>query len=263
MIDIIVPTFKPASYIEEFFDSLENQELSKKYFLVTVILNGDKEPYYSYLIDILQKYSFRYNILYSGKASVSHARNLGLESTCHQYICFIDDDDVITSNYLSSFLSIANDKNIIVSNVLDFFNQTTNNQKDYLYFAHKFESKNLIKYRKYLSNSCCKLIPRKLIGNTRFNLTLANGEDALFMFTLSDGIEKIISTNPDVIYYRRMRAGSASRKKLLLKELFYIMFFQQVEFTKVYLNNMNKYSFLLYLTRILAISKVFISKFKG
>src|SRR5690606_9307165 len=200
---------------------------------------------------------------YTEEKGVSNARNLGVKKTSNPYIFFLDDDDLLTVNYLEKLLLLAEPDSVIVSNVLGFRDNIENLNQDYLCFEKKFQSSNLVKYRKYLSNSCCKLIPRKIISDTQFDRDLFKGEDALFMFSLSHRISKIISTEPDVVYFRRIRPFSASRKKYSIPKEIKIGLQQQYRYSLVYIQNFKEYNFLLYISRILAVFKVILIKMKG
>lgn len=256
-IDVIIPTYKPGFYLYECLASISKQDFDFKLFKVTVVLNGPKEPYYSKIKEWLNSFNFNSDLLYSNVASVSNARNLALNKCVSTYVTFLDDDDIILFNYLSSLTSKTQPNSIVVSNTYNFVNglESGDVKNDYLTFKENFSSSNLIKYRKYLSNACCKLIPLSLIGETRFNENLKRSEDAVFMFALSNRIDKIISTDPNAIYYRRLRENSASRSKYKLsyelKDALVIM----LSFSKVYCLNVTKYSFMLYITRILAVMK--------
>ena len=54
-----------------------------------------------------------------------------------------------------------------------------------------------------------KLIHRDVIAGRRFDTSFKNGEDALFMFLISNRFRNVDFTNKDCIYYRRYRLGSA------------------------------------------------------
>ncbi|MEB3862540.1 MULTISPECIES: glycosyltransferase family A protein [Acinetobacter] len=254
-IDIIIPTYQPDTYIIETLQSIQKQKISFDKFKVTIILNGCKEPYYSNIKEKLSKFSFNYSFIYTEKKGVSNARNLGLEKTSNPYILFLDDDDLLSENYLEELLFSANSNGIVTSNVFGFKESQDVLIEDYLSFKHDFKSKSLITYRKYLSNSCSKLIPRQLIGTNRFNLNLDKSEDALFMFEISKNIKNIMSTSPDVIYYRRLRPNSASRKQMKMIHEIMSGFKIMWNFTLVYLKSPFQYNFLLYLTRLLAVIK--------
>lgn len=263
MIDVIIPTYRPGNFLIDCLSSIERQTLSFSSFKVSIILNGDKEPYYSHIQAILRDFSFNFSLIYTEEKGVSNARNIGIERTSSPYIVFLDDDDVLSENYLEQFILSAKPNSIVVSNVFGFIESTKDTIKDYLSFNQCFQSKDLLKYRKYLSNSCCKLIPRAIIKDNRFDLKLFKGEDALFMFSLSHRIVSIISTNPDVIYFRRISPFSASRTKYSLFKEIGIGLQQQWRYTTLYIRNFTQYSFALYISRILAVLKVVLMKFKG
>lgn len=262
-IDIIIPTYKPSDFLFQTLKAIESQSIAFEKFKVTIILNGDKEPYYSNIKNLLEKFNFHYSLFYTKEKGVSNARNLGLEKTNNPYIIFLDDDDVLSENYLENLFLVKVPNSIVVSNVLGFRDDINNTTKDYLSFDQSFQSHNLIKYRKYLSNACCKLIPRKIIDDTKFDRDLFKGEDALFMFSLSHRISKIISTEPDVVYFRRIRPFSASRKKYSIPKEIKIGLQQQYRYSLVYMQNFKEYNFLLYISRILAVFKVILIKMKG
>lgn len=254
-IDVIIPTYKPGAYLVETLQSIQKQKIPFNKFKVTIVLNGPKEPYYTDIKVFLSQFSFNYSFIYTEKKGVSNARNLALEKTSTPYVLFLDDDDLLSENYLEELLSNASNDGVVTSNVFGFEESQDVLVEDYLSFKHKFKSRSLIKYRKYLSNSCSKLIPRQLIGINRFNLKLDKSEDALFMFEISKNIKNINSTSIDVIYYRRLRPNSASRKKMKIIDEVLNGFKIMWSFTLVYLKSPFQYNFLLYLTRLLAVIK--------
>lgn len=255
MIEIIIPTYKPEGYLYDCLASIDHQDIILSRFRVTIVLNGPKEPYFTQIQAWLDRFEFNSCLLYSKTASVSHARNIALDKSESTYVSFLDDDDVLSNNYLSSLIAAIQPNSIIVSNTYNFVNNISLTQKDYLTFEEKFSSKNLIKYRKYLSNACCKLIPLSLIGGTRFCLSLKRSEDAVFMFALSNRIDKIISTDSNAIYYRRLRPDSASRKNYKIINEFFDAFKIMFSFSRIYFSHVLQYNFLLYFTRILAVVK--------
>ena len=112
-ISVIIPTYAPKDYIWECLDSFENQTLPKEEFEVILVLNGEKEPYESLIRKKLTTYSFNSTLLYSTPNGVSRARNLGMEKAQGTYICFIDDDDWVSDNFLEELLSKACDNGIV------------------------------------------------------------------------------------------------------------------------------------------------------
>lgn len=262
-IDIIIPTYKPGSYLYDCLVSINSQNFFIDRYQVTIVLNGPKQPYFDQISHWLSSFEFNSCLLYSDVASVSSARNLALDKTSSNYVCFLDDDDLISENYLSNLIGLAKPGCIVVANTYNFLDDKNILTNDYLTFNESFVSNNLLKFRKYLSNSCCKLIPRALIKDRRFNNHLSKSEDAVFMFELSKDISNIISTKPTTIYYRRLRENSATRTKTkLIYELggaVKIIFY----FSMIYIEKPLQYSFLLYCSRLLAVLKRVILTLKG
>lgn len=259
MIDVIIPTYKPDKYLFDCLFSLKNQSLSCDFFSVKIILNGAKDPYFDNIkiwVDELELNNC--NIFYTYDKGVSVARNYGLELSNSQYICFVDDDDILSSNYLEVLLENSSESTIAVANTLSFYNDISEKRRDYLSIIESKNSNSIIKYRRFLSNSCSKMIPRKLIDNVRFNNLIHNGEDSLFMFEISNNIKNINMVCLSCVYYRRLRFSSLSRSQYGLKKRFKMMFMLGFFYLKIYFKNPFKYSLLLLLTRILAVSKRFI-----
>ncbi len=100
-INIIIPTYKPQTYLWECLDSVFSQATGGYTYEVLLVLNGPKEPYYTEIRQYISSHPTRsVRFLYSKKAGVSAARNLALECAQADYITFIDDDEA---------MSIAND----------------------------------------------------------------------------------------------------------------------------------------------------------
>lgn len=255
-ISIILPTYHPTSYFDECVESIYKQTFPIELLELIIILNGEQNSQYvERIVRLIQKKpkELKTHFLQTPIPNVSHARNMGIEASIGEYLCFIDDDDIISENFLEILFSKSNNTSIAVSNVYNFTQDIQHIQKDYLTISSN--SKNIITNRKYLSNACCKLIPRTIIKKRRFDLNFKRGEDALFMFKLSDKIMSINKTPPDCIYYRRIRKDSASRKKINLPKQLCNIFQQQIAYTKILLNNPFKYNWILYITRILAVFK--------
>lgn len=254
LISIIIPTYNPGKYLIECLHSIYKQSISLNEIEVIIIINGDIDRYRSFLQEIyIQKpQNLQMLILESEIPGVSRARNLGIEYAKGKYLFFLDDDDLLSSKYFEDMLNIAKENTVIASNLYSFHKNIDEKIPNYL--TYKKNGVNIFCNRKYLSNACCKLIPRNIIENKRFNINFSNGEDALFMFSISPNIHKIEIVESS-IYYRRLREESASRKKISFINRMNRIFTQQLEYTKIYFRNPSDYNFLLFLSRLLAVYK--------
>ena len=252
-VSVIIPTYKPQSYFADCLMSLSKQIFNKDLFEVVIVLNGCDEPYKTYIKEIISSLHFENNVrlLQTDVAGVSNARNLGLDSSKGDYICFIDDDDFVSPTYIEQLFHHASKEVISFCKPLSFIVGSTdykpyNITKDYIKQSNK-KNIRFQKARRYFNGPVYKLIHKDIIGNRRFDVRFKNGEDSLFMFLISDRFRFVEFTDESAIYYRRFRRGSAiennSDKRYLINNNLRLM----KEQTKIYLKHICKYSFLFYL----------------
>lgn len=261
-ISVIVPTYKPGSYLCDCMQSLADQTLDKSEFEVLIVQNGCGEPYTSYiqnLIDVSLN-GLNVRVIRLEKGGVSNARNTAMDQAQGEYIAFIDDDDYVSATYLEALLHSAAPDVVALSNTFSFIDE-----EEHIYTPFRITRNydalvgkgriSINKAKKFFSGPCMKLVHRDIIGDRRFDLRFKNGEDSIFMFLLSDRISATVCTTPDAIYYRRFRAGSAvttsrsfgQRTKNALKMI--------REYFKIYFGSFPKYDTLFFITRIMGAIK--------
>lgn len=256
-ISVIIPTCGSNNFIYETFLSLENQMLSHNSFEIIVVANGVSDFFLEELnFFFLRSKIINYKIISTITLGVSNARNLGIENSIGDYICFVDDDDIISSDYLSGLYNAIGENSIVISNVKCFLTDLTILSDDYLSLAFNIRKDEInfkgLKIRKFLSSSCCKLIKKSVISDTRFINSIKLNEDSLFMFQISKNIKSLKCSEDNAIYYRRLRPNSASRQKI---NIFYIindfLTFSYL-LSKIYFKSPFKYNFSIYLGHLIA-----------
>lgn len=255
-VSVIIPTYKPEEYILECLNSLEKQTLNKNKFEVLIILNGEKEPYYEKIEKyILENNLNTFKLFYTKKSGVSNARNIGLDKAEGEYIVFVDDDDYISLNYLENCLKKIDDETVVVTDNIAFdeINKEEIIDEKILMREFNYRTTNLIEARKIFSTIWMKMIPKKIIGDIRFDKELKNGEDSLFMLEISNKIKVVEILNKETIYYRRIRNSSAHYKKKGWKEIISIT--NKLLFKYINLLKKNCYSKKLIFFRILSVFK--------
>lgn len=260
LVSIIIPTYAPQNYLWECLNSICHQTLSVDRFEVLIILNGEKEPYFEDIKRHISNYSFPVYVLYSTAKGVSAARNLGLDKAQGKYVCFIDDDDWVSSNYLEYLLTNAVDDGITVANVITVDDKTKVESSNhflshaYLNYISKNET-NLFKNRSFFSSACCKIIPLNCIGKNRFETKIKRGEDSVFMFSIAWKIKVVKLAAPTCIYYIRKRENSAGRTKKNFPINTYEFMSQTYKYTYLYIKHILNNNFLFYISRIVGTFK--------
>lgn len=254
VISVIIPSFKPGDYIYELIDSLSIQTYNNSLFEIIIILNGHKEHFYDSIMSYLKSnYSdINYKLLYSEWGNVSNARNIGLDNAQGEYFAFVDDDDILSPNYLEELSKSASNDCVAVSNTLSFNDSIKDSFKNY--YSEKIDKviitqeTDIFKRRAFLSPVAFKLIHRDIIANKRYDTSFRNGQDTIFMFEISDKIKRIkICTK--AYYYIRVRNNSASHTQTLLMRLGKCVN-SIIKVSKIYFNNPLKYNFRLYISRV-------------
>lgn len=256
-ISVIVPTYKPQSYLWECINSLACQTFPMKDFEVILVLNGCDKPY----IDDIEGYltqcpQLNINFIHIEEKGVSNARNFAIEIAKGDYLTFIDDDDYVSPSYLEELFDKAAPDTITLSYPYAFKDGSPEVQLPYD-MTQTFLDLSLmgkqyfVPSRKFFSGPCMKLIPKGFIRDKRFDVKFKNGEDSLFMFLISDKFLYVDYTSKHATYYRRIRQGSAVNTQTWYNKIVNRIALMY-NYTKIYLGNPRKYSFVFYFTRMLA-----------
>ncbi|WP_088014115.1 glycosyltransferase [Gottfriedia acidiceleris] len=220
-ISVIVPTYKGEKVIKKCIESLKNQTLSPKYFEVIFIINGEKDLTEEILKNFIKEHNINhFNILHSEEASVSSARNMGIQQASKKYITFLDDDDYVSPNFLEKLFDHADEDSVVISQVVDVDlegninpNNPVNSQIKKALDAKIYTYTDL---NSVLTMNACKLIPTKKVKTQRYELGLKSGEDVVFftkLFALHHFHLKIVPLEDHAIYFRVLRDNSVSRRK--------------------------------------------------
>ena len=267
-ISVIIPTYKPQEYLWECLESLVRQSLSKKDFEVILVLNGCTEPYKSdierFVVEKMQ--GININFIHTEIGGVSNARNIGIDAACGEYITFVDDDDLVTPNYLSELLRVSSSSCVGCSNSYSFVSSTDEIKGNFITNGYKKcngKVFSLFRYRCFLSAPWAKLIHRSIIGDNRFPLDLKKSEDSLFCMRISLNVRDMKLASEDTIYYQRLRKGSATRTRQpkwhILKEHLYI----EWKYLTEWFRHPFKYNVAFVLSRVVACGKNCLSYLKS
>ena len=264
-ISVIVPTYKPQAYLWECLDSIYNQTFPKLDYELILVLNGCNEPYNTQIKEWLARHGdMQVQYVQTDVGGVSNARNIALDRAKGEYIAFIDDDDMVSPCYLEELYGCASPDVVSLCYPYAFNDGDMSVQLPYgitdayEYCTRRGCNKILSKVRKYFSGPCMKLIGMSFIQDRRFDVRFKNGEDSLFMFLISDKINKVAFTSRKAIYYRRVRTNSAVTTIKSFKDVSINSFNLIKEYTKKYISQIKRYKFCFYITRILGSVKTII-----
>ncbi len=206
VIDIIIPNFNKAKYLEECLNSIINQ--TYKSWIVYLIDDNSNDN----SSEILKKYEKFENIkIFKLKKNEgpSYCRNLGINKSNSQYVAFMDSDDFWPENKLAIQIKsmIKNNYSFTYTDFQFFFN---NNLK-------KIKNSHLplfFDYKKFLIHSSMStssiIVKRELLKDIIFKKV--NHEDYLFKCDLLKSGEMAFKINETFVYYRITNMGRSSSK---------------------------------------------------
>lgn len=111
IISMILPAYNVEKYIENCIESCERQDIPKNNYEIIVVNDGSTDGTLCVVESLVTKYS-NIRIVNQPNQGVSVARNNGFKEAKGKYIWFIDPDDEISSNCLSSLISIMEKQNL-------------------------------------------------------------------------------------------------------------------------------------------------------
>lgn len=267
-VSIIIPSYKPQSYLYDCLKSIKQQALSLSDFEVLIVLNGCNEPYYNDItVCIRDLWGDAHNIrlLQTDLPGVSNARNMGIEAAKGEYITFIDDDDIVSPTYLSDLLDVSSPTCVGCANSYAFVEDVAERQSNFMTMAFmkcKTQPYSLFAYRQFLSPPWVKLIHRSIIGDTRFPTSLKKSEDSVFCLQLTPRIKEMRLAKESTIYYQRLRKGSAMRTKNSFYSELRQLILLEWEYIKVWCKAPLTYNIPFLLSRMVAGCRNFLSYVK-
>lgn len=179
-VSVIIPVYNCESTIIRTLESIKNQTFKNYEILIIDDGSTDLSPK---IIKEYIKNDNRFEFFSQPNGGVSSARNLGLSKLSGDYVCFIDGDDWVDSDYFSNIVNDMKNFDIVFysyrlisDNTREVFCDT-----QCINMSKKSFFENMHKYGIF-SPICSKVFSKKVIGNIKFNEKLTRSEDADFTF---------------------------------------------------------------------------------
>lgn len=216
-ISVIVPIYNAEQYLKESINSILAQNF--KDFELILINDGSQDNSLN-ICKEFKKIDSRVYVYDVKNGGVSAARNFGLKNANGLWVCFIDSDDLVDSNYLSNLYGdVIKGINIeLVVHGIEFFDLGNNTREskmpsgDFVYYDLDTKSKVLNNVPLIcLSSPVSKLFKRSIINsnNLCFDNRISIGEDYLFVMQYIFYISKM-SSNSIASYISYRRSGTLS-----------------------------------------------------
>lgn len=111
-ISVIVPVYRCEKYIRKCIESILEQEYNN--FELLLVLDGISDTSNVICYEYQQK-DPRVSVIEKENEGVSSARNKGIDEATGDWIAFVDSDDWLDPNYLSTLLSVASNNKVDIA----------------------------------------------------------------------------------------------------------------------------------------------------
>lgn len=230
LISIIVPVYNVELFLDDCVKSIVNQ--TYKNIEILLIDDGSKDNS-GKMCDEYAKTDNRIKVIHKQNGGLSDARNYGIKKATGYYIMFVDSDDIISENIVSSLIQAINKSNsdVSVCNLTHFQDgdlplfSDVKNVED---LSGKEALEDLL-YQNFIStSSCAKLYKKGSISG----ITFVKGqrfEDNEFLFKVFSSVNKVTYVNANLYGYRH-------REKSITTDMFSEKDFDIIDIGKKILN---------------------------
>ncbi len=219
MVSIIVPCYNVEEYIDECIGSLVGQDF--KDIEIVAVDDGSKDQTGAKL-DVWEQQDSRVKVFHTENRGRSAARNLGIEKSAGEYIGFVDSDDAVKPDYVSTLYNALVENGADYSQVSQYCNIVGTDEYKYIpavreitvydSFEQYAEDVYLDKDKKMFVSgivACLKLYKRELFDTVRFPEGRLM-EDCWIFPEIAIQCKKIVVC-PDCLYFYRQREGSTTK----------------------------------------------------
>lgn len=220
LISIIIPVYNVAPFVERCLNSVIAQHYTK---LEIIVINDGSKDNTGEIIEKFSKEDSRIKLFTQSNRGVSFARNKGLEVANGKYVAFIDGDDWVSSDYISKMYDeMKSSESDIVKCGCEFVNLYSKKKRVYHSKNRILNNKEALEQYlsgKGISSSVCGGLYKKNLfsGDIRFDSNVKIGEDSQITLRLLSRANKVCIIS-SVLYYIRVRMGSASRSDILVSD---------------------------------------------
>jgi glycosyltransferase involved in cell wall biosynthesis len=248
-VSVIVPIYKtPIAYLKQCIESI----LTQDFIDISIILVDDGSPdNCGSICDTYAQKDDRITVIHQKNAGVAAARNSGIKACDSDWITFVDPDDWIEPNYISTFLNLAKNRDADIIICSCYVNYAQKQIPNAFFRNNEIYAKGKEKDRMMLQFLCaqiykdnlgtadsgspwCKFYKKSFIDkyNIRFNPFLERMEDNAFNLFAYQKSNAIYYNNTYLYHYRKSLYSGFSKYSPNIEksyELFFKIFSDFIE----------------------------------
>ena len=208
LVSIIIPLYNSGEYISDCVKSC----LTQSYVNIEIlVVNDGSTDNGTTIVKKLMKNDNRIKLYNKTNGGVSTARNMGIEKSKGDYICFIDADDTIEPDFVKVMV------NYLEENDADFcFSKNTLGSKKgengVSEIISSGKAEELLLSQEVIVGCWNKMYRKNILDNIRFREDLFYGEGLYFINQVAHCSKQIVVCDDALYNYRKVNPESATTK---------------------------------------------------
>lgn len=219
LVSIIIPVYNKSAFVKESIDSALAQ--SYPYIELVLINDGSIDGSLEILQECKEKYPDKINLIDSPNQGVSAATNLGIQGSKGDYIQFLDADDLISPDKISTQISLLKGKektSLATCSYVGFIDSIQDFREVSYRAFQSFESgiELLLQFweRQEMLQPASYLTHRSLIEKAGpWDESLIINQDGEFFTRVLLHAKQIIYDSNSIVYYRTPGPNNVSQQK--------------------------------------------------
>lgn len=218
LISVIVPVYKVEEYLDQCVESIVGQTYKNLEIILVDDGSPDKCPR---MCDDWAKKDSRIKVVHKVNGGVSDARNVGIECAQGEFIIFVDSDDLISEDMLSTFYFCCENNSVLVAMCpLQNFAKENPSLKavggNIGLLTGRFICAHFFDY--YASGPVAKLFHKSLLEKVRFPLNRRAGEDAAFNYPIFYAQKNVAYVYKAMYFYRHYAESTTGSYNVCLMD---------------------------------------------
>ena len=210
MVSVIVPVYNAAEYLWQCLESISKQSYTD--LEIICVNDGSSDNSEAICKGFLHR-DARFRLLSQDNSGVSVARNNALEISTGDYVCFIDSDDVVASDFIQTLISLSKDGGLGICGFTRDVNELgfTKN-RPHCYDSHDYIVRVLNETVVHTS-ICMMLFKNSIIQNNKIRFTpgCVRNEDTEFYIKYMTYENSIVVSEYKGYYYRDHPSSAVHR----------------------------------------------------
>ena len=212
-VSVIVPVYNVAPYILKCLESLEAQTYE---FYEVILINDGSTDNSAVLAEQFIRGKGQFRLVHQENAGVSAARNRGIAESSGEWLTFVDSDDYVEADFLSSMINAIQTRpaDLCLAGYRKYYEETGDIRDTVIRNFSYGTLRETMSDLSYIHIRACLYKAAVIKENhLQFDIRIPFGEDRCFVFDYLSHTHRCLVI-PDTAYIYRKRAGSATARSV-------------------------------------------------